>query len=61
MTESVERGGVAEEVEIEMGECGVVVDVRLEERNQVLGCEERFEMQFDYVGQVVQLGLGGWS
>lgn len=61
MAESVECGGVAEEVEVEVSECGVVVDVRLEERDEVMGCEGGFEMRFDDVGEVVELGLGGPS
>lgn len=50
MAEGIECGGVAEDVEVELGEIGVVMEAILEEGEEVLGCEGGFEVGFEEVG-----------
>lgn len=50
VAEGIECGGVAEDVEVELGEIGVVMEAILEEGEEVLGCEGGFEVGFEEVG-----------
>lgn len=59
MAESVESGCVTEEVEVQVGDRGMMVDARFKERDQVLRGEGGFKMLFDDMGQLVELGFGG--
>lgn len=57
VAEGVEGGGVAEDMEVEVGEFGVVVEVGFEEGEEVVGGEGgRGEVGLEEVGE---LGLGG--
>lgn len=59
VAEGVDGGGVVEEVKIEVRESWVVADMRLEESDEVLRCERRFEMKFDEMAKTGYLGLRG--
>lgn len=60
MAVGVDGGGPVEDVEIEMGEGGVVVELGLEEMEEGFGCERWvFDVGFDEGEEVgVVLGVG---
>lgn len=60
MAEGVDGGGPVEDMEVKVGECGVVVELGLEEMEEGLGCEWWvLNMGFEEVEEVgVVRGVG---
>lgn len=55
MAERINRSSIVKEVEVKVSEDRVVMDVILEEREKIFGCERRFKVDFH---ELVQLVLG---